>query len=43
MAALATSALVAGGAAAASGAVSVIGPGLALKKEYVDAAERALN
>ena len=40
---IATSALVAGGAAATSTAVSIVGPGVALKKEFVDAAEKALN
>ena len=43
LAPLTTSALVAGGVAAAEMAVTVIGPGLVLKKEFVDAAERALN
>ncbi len=40
---MATSAFVAGGAAATGAAVTVLGPGVALKKEFVDAAERALN
>ena len=35
--------MVTGGAAAAGTVVTVIGPGLTLKKAFVDAAERALN
>ena len=43
LAPMATSALVAGGAAATGAAVTIVRPGVALKKEFVDAAERALN
>ncbi len=43
LAPMVTSAFVAGGAAATSAALTVIGPGVALKKEFVDAAKRALN
>ena len=43
LAPLATSALVTGVEAAAGMAVTAIGPGLTLKKTFVDAAERALN
>ena len=43
LAPMATSALVTAASAAAGAAVTTIGPGLTLKKEFVDAAERALN
>ena len=38
-----TNAFVAGGVAATSAALTVIGLGVSLKKEFVDAAKRALN
>ncbi|KAL8935865.1 MAG: hypothetical protein Q9216_005216 [Gyalolechia sp. 2 TL-2023] len=43
LAPIATSALVSGGAAATGVATTIIGPGIALQKTFVDAAERALN